>query len=48
MNHTKMYPKDLDSPRREFSNGGLRIVVALAVFLGIDISSVYTGEAIQL
>ena len=32
MAHTKMYSKDLDSPRRELSNGGLGIVVALTAF----------------
>ena len=27
--HSKIYPEDLDSPRQELSNGGLRIVVTL-------------------
>ena len=36
MDHTKIKPKDLDPPRQEFFNGGLKIVVALLVCLGID------------
>ena len=28
MDHTKIYLKDLDSPRQELSNGGLEFVVA--------------------
>ena len=36
MNFTKLDQADLDSPRRELSNGGLKIVVALiTVFSGI-------------
>ena len=35
MNHTKVYPKDLDFPRRELSNCGLEIVVALLVCSGL-------------
>ena len=35
MDHTKIVQADLDSPRRELSNGGLEIVVALSVFSGI-------------
>ena len=33
---TKIYPEDLNSPRRELSNGSLRIVVALLVRWQID------------
>ena len=36
MNCTKIDQTGLDSPRREFSNGGLGIVVALTVLGGID------------
>ena len=32
---TKMYPEDLNSPRREFPNEGLDIVVTLLVRPGI-------------
>ena len=32
MNFTKLDQADLDSPRRELSNGGLKIVVALKIF----------------
>ena len=32
----KIYLEDLDSPRRELSNGGLGIVVALLVCWGIN------------
>ena len=35
MNHTKIYTAYLNSPRWEFSNGGLGFVVALLVCLGI-------------
>ena len=50
MNFTKSVKADLDSPRRELSNGGLGIVVALLAFPAIDFSCVYmyTGRAIQL
>ena len=34
MNFTKIVKADLDSPRRELSNGGLEIVAALTVFSG--------------
>ena len=34
MNFTKIDQADLDSPCQELSNGGLGIVVALAVFFG--------------
>ena len=43
-----MAKADLDSPRRELSNGGLGIVVALLVRWQIDFLSVYTGGPIQL
>ena len=36
MSFTKLDQAGLDSPRQEFSNGGLGIVVALLVCLGID------------
>ena len=45
MDHTKMYPKYLDSPRRELSNGGLEIDVAVLVRSGIDFSCALTGKA---
>ena len=34
MDHTKIYTKDLDSPRQELSNRVLEIVVAITVFFG--------------
>ena len=37
MNFTKIEPADLNSPRQELSNGGLRIVVALTVHWQIDV-----------
>ena len=40
--------KDLDSPRRELSNGGLESVVTLLVAYQIDYSCASTGSAIQL
>ena len=43
-----MYPEDLNSPRRELSNGGLGIVVALLVCWQIDFVCVSTGDPIQL
>ena len=43
-----MYPADLDSPRRELSNCGLGIVVALLVRWQINFSCASTGSAIQL
>ena len=43
MDHTKINPADLDSPCREFSNGGLGIVVALLVFWQIDVLSLVLG-----
>ena len=48
MNFTKIVKADLDSPRRELSNGGLGIVVALSGFLAIDFVCVSTGGPIQL
>ena len=39
MHPTKIVTADLDSPRRELSNGGLGIVVALLVRPGIDFLS---------
>ena len=40
--------KDLDSPRRELSNGGLESIVTLLVRLKIDYSGASPGKAIQL
>ena len=48
MSFTKIVKTDLDSLCREFSNGGFGILVALAVFLGIIILCVSTGDPIQL
>ena len=48
MNHTEMYSEDLDSFHRELSNGGLEIVVALLVHLGIDFVCAHSGKAIQM
>ena len=49
MNFTKIDQADLDSPRRELSNGGLlESVVALTVFSGIDFLSARIGRPIQL
>ena len=48
MGRTKIDTADLDSPRRELSNGGLGFVVALSVFSGIDFSCAYQGLPIQL
>ena len=45
---TKIYQADLDSPRRELSNGGLGIVVTLLVPRQIDFSCVSTWGPIQL
>ena len=46
--HRKIDPADLNSPRRELSNGGLGIVVALLVRWQIVFLSAYTGGPIQL
>ena len=43
MNDTKVDPEDLDSPRRELSNGGLGIIVVLLVRPRINFSCVFTG-----
>ena len=43
-----MYPADLNSPRRELSNGGLEIVVALPVCWQIIFLSARIGRPIQL
>ena len=43
-----MYPEDLNSPRRELSNGGLGFILALLIRPGIDLSCVSTGGPIQL
>ena len=48
MNHAKIGTAYLDSPRRELSNGGLGIVVALTVFSEINFSCVFTVGPIQL
>ena len=48
IDHTKMYPEDLNTPRQELSNGGLGIAVALLVRPGIDFSCVSTEDPIQL
>ena len=48
MNHTKICTADLDSPCREFSNGGLGFVVAFLVFWGINFSCASTRNPIQL
>ena len=39
MNFTRIYQADLDSPRRELSNGGLESVVAPLVRWQIDFLS---------
>ena len=41
MDQKKIDTADLDSPRRELSNGGLGFVVALSVRLEIDFSCAY-------
>ena len=48
MNHTRIYTQDLDSPRRELSNGGLGIVATLKFFLGMGFLLASTGRPIQL
>ena len=48
MTFTKIYLADLDSPRRELSNGGLKSVVALLVCWQIDFLSARIGHPIQL
>ena len=39
---------ELDSPRREFSNGGLESVITLLVRWQINYSCASTGKTIQL
>ena len=48
MTFTKLNQSDLDSPRRELSNGGIGIVVTLLVRWQIDFLLDYTGGPIQL
>ena len=48
MSHTKMDPADLVSPRREISNGGLGIVVSLAVRWEIHFSCASSCHSIQM
>ena len=48
MDHTKMYPKYLDSSRQELSNGCLGSFAALTGFSEYDFTCVFTGGAIQL
>ena len=48
INFTKLYQADLDSTRRELSDGGLGIAVTLLVRWKIDFLSDYTGVPIQL
>ena len=48
MNSTKIVKADLDSPRKELSNGGLKSVVALLVRRQINSSSACIGRPIQL
>ena len=45
---TKIAQLDLNSPRRELSNGGLGIVVTLLVAYQINYSCASAGSAIQL
>ena len=44
----KIHQADLNSPRRELSNGGLEIIVALLVHWQIDFLLDCTGDPIQL
>ena len=48
MDDTKPYLNDLDSPRRQLSNGGFGFVKALMVCLEIICVCVSTGGPIQL
>ena len=48
MKITKIVKADLDSPRREVSNGGLKSVVTLLVRWQIDFLSARIGRPIQL
>ena len=47
MDQTKLYQVDLDSPRRDLSNGGLGFLVALLVYSGINFLCVCSGGPIQ-
>ena len=47
MDETKLDPKDLDSPGRELSNGGLGFVVAFPIVLGIIFLCARTEKASQ-
>ena len=48
MTCTKIYLADLDSPRRELSNGGLKSVAALLIRWQINFLSARIGRSIQL
>ena len=48
MTFTKLDQADLNSPRRDLSNGGLGIVVTLMVCLKINFACASTGGSIQL
>ena len=48
MAHSKINEADLNFPRRELSDGGLGIVVALLVRQGIDFLCACTRGPIQL
>ena len=48
MTFTKIVPADLDSPRRELSNGGLKSVVTLLIHWQIISLSACIGRPIQL
>ena len=48
MTFIKLNQADLDSPRRELSNGGLKSVVTLLVRWQIDFLCASTGGPIQL
>ena len=48
MDHTKIDTAYFDSPRQDFSNGGLQIVVVLLVCSGIIFLCIYTRGPIQL
>ena len=48
MNVTKIVKTDLDSPRRELSDGGLGILVVLLFFPEIVFLSARIGRLIQL
>ena len=48
MAHTKIVKADLDSPRQEVSNSGLKFAVVLLVCSGIIFVCAYNWGAIQL